>query len=584
MYKKEDLLFVPLGGSGEIGMNANLYHYQDSWLMVDLGISFPDDSTPGVDIILPDLSFIEARRDKLAGLVLTHGHEDHLGAIPYLWNRIKCPVYGSAFTLALLRRKLAESRFDHDVPLIELGVGAVQQIGAFSIELVGLNHSIPDPAALAIRTDVGTVLHTGDWKFDETPMLGSDTDRGRLGELGSEGVLAMVGDSTNAMVEGRTGSEADAREGLRKVIAGAKGRVAVTCFASNVARIDSIIKAAQMNDRSVAIVGRALNRAISAAREVGYLQDLPDLVPESDIELVPRENLVVICTGTQGEPRAAMARIAAGSHESVSLDPDDTVIYSSRQIPGNENAINRVQDMLLRRKINLVTDDDARVHVSGHPARDEMIEMYGLVRPQIAVPVHGTARHLVAHAALAKSCQVPQTLIPDNGAMIRLNGRSSSDDGNYYAEIIDDVHTGALTHEGGQIHELQSDMLRARRRMLWNGAVTASVALNRSGSLCAVPVISQTGISDSEIAEDYIATAGVAVEDALNTLGRGARRNDASVKEVVSQAIRRIAKRMFGLRPIAHVHVMRLGQEDFIDNNEVNGNNRDNRDKRTTET
>ncbi|MEK9926561.1 MAG: ribonuclease J, partial [Alphaproteobacteria bacterium] len=318
MYKQDDLLFVPLGGSGEIGMNANLYHYQDSWLMVDLGISFPDESTPGIDVILPDLSFIEQRRDKLAGLVLTHGHEDHLGAIPYLWNRLGCPVYGSAFTLALLRRKLAESRFDDTIPLIELGIGAVEQIGAFSVEMVGLNHSIPDPAALAIRTDAGTVLHTGDWKFDKTPMLGIDTDADRLAEIGREGVLAMVGDSTNAMVEGRTGSEADACAGLKDAIAKATGRVAVTCFASNVARIESIIAAALANDRSVAIVGRALNRAISAAREAGYLQDLPDFVPEGDIELVPREHLVVICTGTQGEPRAAMARIAAGAHETVS--------------------------------------------------------------------------------------------------------------------------------------------------------------------------------------------------------------------------------------------------------------------------
>lgn len=563
MYKKEDLLFVPLGGSGEIGMNANLYHYDDSWLMVDLGISFPDESTPGIDVILPDLTFIEKRKDKLAGLVLTHGHEDHLGAIPYLWNRIQCPIYGSAFTLALLRRKLAESRFDYEVPLIEMGIGAIEQIGAFSVELVGLSHSIPDPAALAIRTDAGMVLHTGDWKFDKTPMLGEDTDTARLAALGGEGVLAMVGDSTNAMVEGRSGSEADAHAGLTKAIAAATGRVAVTCFASNVARIESIVRAAQANDRSVAIVGRALARAISAAREVGYLRNLPDLVPEGDIELVPRSNLVVICTGTQGEPRAALARIAAGAHESVSLEAGDTVIYSSRQIPGNENAISKVQDMLVRRKINLVTDEDAPVHVSGHPARDEMSEMYGLVRPQIAIPVHGTARHLIAHAELAESCQVGQSIIPDNGTMIRLNGRSEGDDGNFQAEIIYNVHTGTLTHERGKIMDLQSDMLRARRRILWNGAVTASVILNRSGRLCAVPAVSQTGISDNAAADDYIAAASIAIEDAVEGLGTRTRRNDASVEEVVSQAVRRVAKAMFGLRPIALVHVIRLGEEDM---------------------
>jgi len=554
-YSKDDLLFVPLGGSGEIGMNVNLYHFCDSWIMVDLGISFPDESTPGVDVILPDLKFIADRREKLAGLVLTHGHEDHLGAIPYLWSQIGCPVYGSAFTLALLRRKLAESRGDFDIPLHEIGMNAPFKLGAFEIEMVALNHSIPDPAALAIRTDAGTILHTGDWKFDETPVLGSNTDRERLTAVGDEGVLALVGDSTNAMVEGRTGSENDAKEGLTAAIAKASGRVAITCFASNVARIDSICKAAKANGRAVAIVGRALDRAISAAREVGYLADLPDLVPEGDVDLLPRNAIVIVCTGTQGEPRAAMARIAAASHESISLEAGDTVIYSSRQIPGNESAIARVQDMLVRRKINLVTDQDAPVHVSGHPSRDEMIEMYGLIRPKIAIPVHGTARHLLAHAALAEGCQVGQTILSNNGAMIRLSGSR--------AEIIDNVHTGALTSEKGNIIELQADMMRARRRMLWNGIVTVSIVLNQTGGLCTVPSIGQSGLGDGDLASDYIAAASIAVEDAIEALGKTARRNDVSIEEVVSQAVRRVARSLFGLRPIAQVHIMRIRAEDL---------------------
>ena len=561
MYRDSDLLFVPLGGSGEIGMNANLYHYQGSWLMVDLGISFPDDSMPGIDVVLPDLSFIEARSDNLAGLVLTHGHEDHLGAIPYMWSRLRCPIYGSAFTLALLRRKLAENGNKHDIPLIEMSPGATLDIGSFSVEMVGLAHSIPDPMALAIRCAAGTVLHTGDWKFDKAPGLGADTDSTRLAEIGDEGVLAMVGDSTNAMVEGRTESESNAEAGLKDVIAAAKGRVAVTCFSSNVARIQSIIKAAQANDRSVAVVGRAIKRTMSAAQEVGYLRDLPDFVAEEDIELLPRENIVVICTGTQGEPRAAMAKIAAGTHESVTLDPGDTVIYSSRQIPGNEPAIARVQDALIRRKIILITDEDAPVHVSGHPSRDEMIEMYGLVRPQIAIPVHGTARHLMAHAELAESCQVHQTLIPDNGTVIRLadgTGQNAVD-----ASIIDNVKTGALTHEKGQLIEIQSDMMRARRRMLWNGAVTASVVLNRDGALCAVPAVSQTGISDAEAATDYIAAASIAIEDAVTAMGRRDRREDKAVEDITGQTLRRVARSMFGLRPIVHVHILRLSGDDL---------------------
>jgi len=559
MYHNTDLLFVPLGGSGEIGMNANLYHYQGSWLMVDLGISFPDDSMPGIDVVLPDLSFIEQRRDSLAGLVLTHGHEDHLGAIPYMWSQLGCPVYGSAFTLALLRRKLAENGRQMDIPLIEVGPGMVSEIGPFSVEMVGLTHSIPDPTALAIRCDAGTVLHTGDWKFDPAPGLGDETDTARLAQIGDEGVLAMVGDSTNAMVEGRTGSEAEAEAGLREVIAAATSRVAVTCFSSNVARIQSIIRAAQANDRSVAVVGRALKRAISAAQEVGYLRDLPDFVPEEDIDLLPRNNIVIICTGTQGEPRAAMAKIAAGAHESVKLEKGDTVVYSSRQIPGNEPAIARVQDALIRRRINLITDEDAPVHVSGHPSRDEMVEMYGLVKPQIAIPVHGTARHLVAHAELAEACQVRQTLLPDNGTVIRLAGTG----GETKASIIDNVKTGALTHEKGKILKIQSDMMRARRRMLWNGVVTASLVMNRDGGLCAVPAVSQTGISDDSAATDYVATASLAIEDALAGMGRAARRDDANVEEIAGQALRRVARSMFGLRPVAHVHIMRVSEDDL---------------------
>ena len=554
-YSTNDLLFVPLGGSGEIGMNVNLYHYQDSWIMVDLGIAFPDDSTPGVDVILPDLKFIAERREKLAGLILTHGHEDHLGAIPYLWSQIGCPIYGSAFTLALLRRKLTGSRGDFDIPFHEMGMNAPRQIGAFEIEMIALSHSIPDPAALAIRSAAGTILHTGDWKFDKAPILGTDTDAKRLRAVGDAGVLAMTGDSTNAMVDGRTGSESEAQQGLTDVIARASGRVAVTCFASNVARIQSICMAAQANGRSVAFVGRALNRAILAAREVGYLNDLPDFVQENDIDLLPPDSLVIVCTGTQGEPRAAMARIAAGTHETVSLQAGDTVIYSSRQIPGNETAIARVQDMLIRRQINLVTDHEAPVHVSGHPSRDEMVDMYGLVRPKIAIPVHGTARHLQAHAELAKACQVQQTLLPDNGAMIRLNGAE--------AAIIDNVHTGAMTSEKGNIIELQSDVLRSRRRMLWNGVVTVSVILNKSGHLCVLPSVAQTGIGDGATASDFVAAATLAVEDAIDVLGESARRQDHSVEEVVSKAVRRVARTMFGLRPIAQVHIMRVAKEDL---------------------
>ena len=543
-----DLVFVPLGGSGEIGMNANLYHYHDRWLMVDLGISFADESMPGVDVVLPDLSFIEERKDKLEGLILTHAHEDHYGAIPYLWERLQVPIYGTAFTLALLRRKLAEARVDFSIEMHELDYNTSYEFGPFSIELLALNHSIPDPAALVLRTSEGTILHTGDWKFDEAPQIGTNTDAQRLAEIGQEGVLALIGDSTNAMVEGRTPSEQTAYEGLTAEIAKAEGRVAVTCFASNVARVDSIVRAAHANQRSVAVIGRALQRTIDAAREVGYLRDLPDFVKESDVGLIPRENIVIICTGSQGETRAAMARIASASHETIDLDPGDTVIYSSRQIPGNEPAISKIQDLLLRRGIFVITDDDAPVHVSGHPARDEMAEMYGLVKPKIAVPVHGTARHLLAHAKLAESCQVGQTLIPDNGVIIKFTDGS--------ARKIGHVQTGALTHEGGEIVDIQSEQLRARRRMLWNGSVSVSVVISASGQLLLAPSIAQSGVVDEERIDEFLATTGLRIEDKLAELGKKLA-SDEEVRQIISGQVRSVAKAMVKRRPNVEIHIMR---------------------------
>ena len=543
-----DFVFVPLGGSGEIGMNANLYHHHDNWIMVDLGISFADESMPGVDVVLPDLSFIEERKDKLQALILTHAHEDHYGAIPYLWERLQVPVYGTAFTLALLRRKLAEARVDFDIEMHELDYNRPYEFGPFSVELLALNHSIPDPAALILRTSEGTILHTGDWKFDEAPQIGQNTDAQKLSEIGKEGVLALIGDSTNAMVEGRTPSEQTAFEGLSDVIGKAEGRIAITCFASNVARIDSIVRAAHANGRAVSVVGRALQRTIDAAREVGYLRDLPDFVKESDVGLIPRDNIVIICTGSQGEPRAAMARIASGTHDTIDLDPGDTVVYSSRQIPGNEPAISKIQDMILRRGIHVITDDDAPVHVSGHPARDEVAEMYGLVKPKIAIPVHGTARHMLAHAELAQSCQVGQTLIPDNGVIIKFSDNK--------AEKIGTVHTGALTHEGGEIVDIQSEQLRARRRMLWNGSVSVSVVISSSGQLLIAPSIVQSGVIDDDRIDDFLATASLRIEDKLAEM-KPKSSTDENIQQIITAQIRSVAKSMVRRRPNVEVHIMR---------------------------
>ncbi|MBT5798951.1 MAG: ribonuclease J [Alphaproteobacteria bacterium] len=546
----DELVFVPLGGSGEIGMNVNLYHYQSDWLMIDLGISFSDETTPGVDIILPDIRFAEAHKENLKALILTHAHEDHFGAIPYLWDRLRVPIYGTAFTLALLRRKLAEAKLSETIPLYEIHYNKEYNFGAFDVEFIALSHSIPDPAAIVIKTDQGQILHTGDWKLDDAPMLGNKTDTNRLKQIGDEGVIALIGDSTNAMVEGRTPSESVARQGLTEVMAKAKKAVAVTCFASNVARIDSIVAAAKANSRHVCVVGRALHRAISAARDTGYLTNLPDFVSEEDAGLMPRENLVIICTGSQGEVRAALAKIANNMHEYIHLQSGDMVIYSSRQIPGNENAIAKVQNQLLRRKIEIITDEEAPVHVSGHPARDELSDLYHIIRPQIAIPVHGTARHLEAHAKLAKACQVPQTLIPENGNIISFQKNK--------ANVIDTVEVSQFTHESGNVIDLQSDMLRSRRQMLWNGSVSVSILLDSMDILIQAPTISQEGVCLEEEESDYLGSISLLVDNQLEKANTKILSDDNAIKKMVIGRVKSATKSRFRIRPKVHMHVIRI--------------------------
>ena len=553
-WKSSDILFVPLGGSGEIGMNANLYHYDDQWIMVDLGINFPDENMPGVDVVLPDLRFLDDKLDKLKALVVTHGHEDHLGAIPYLWEKIKCPIYGTPFTLALLRQKLKERCPDLSIPLRVLEYNQKQKIGTFEVEMVALTHSIPDPAGLIINVAGERIFHTGDWKFDDDPQLGHLSDIARLDALGESGVLAMIGDSTNAMVEGSTESEAVARQGLIDVIKEQKGRVAVTCFASNVARLNSLIEAAREADRSPMLIGRALNRAYEAARSCGYLQDWPDMIPMEEFGLIPRENILLICSGSQGEPRSAMTRVANGSHHMVSLQAGDTALFSSREIPGNEVAIQRVQDNLISRGIKVITADDAPIHVSGHPARDDMTLMYQKIRPEIAIPVHGTSRHVAAHAKLARQCQVPNVIIPENGHVICLNR-----DG---AGVKGEAETGLMTLDGGELVPLYNDAMSSRRKLSWNGTVSATVVLSERAELCASPMISQSGVIESGKSTTYLAEAMIGIEDELAGMSKKDRMNDDRVKEKLSGVLRRLAKQMVERRPVIHVHIMRVSALD----------------------
>ncbi|MCG8543860.1 MAG: ribonuclease J, partial [Alphaproteobacteria bacterium] len=534
----------------EIGMNLNLYGHAGQWLMVGLGITFGDDRTPGVDVIMPNPAFIEEYRDDLAGLVLTHAHEDHLGAVPYLWDRFECPVYATPFTAAVLRRKLNEAGLLDRVPLTEIQMSGRFAVGPFDIELITLTHSIPEPNALIIRTPSGNVMHTGDWKLDPDPLVGPTADEAALVRAGEEGVLAMVCDSTNVLVPGDSGSERDVRENLMELVGRFENRVAVACFASNVARLETVARVGEAHDRQVALVGRSLWRIYEAAKETGYLQDIPPFVTEHDVGYLPRDKTLMICTGSQGEPRSALARIANEDHPSVTLEGGDVVIFSSRMIPGNEISINRLHNRLSERGIEIVTTHDEHVHVSGHPARDELAQMYQWIRPKIAVPVHGESRHLFAHAALARECQVPQAVVAHNGSVVRLSPGK--------ARVIDEVFTGRLALDGTRLINLDSNAIRDRRRMTYHGSAVATVVLDGDNALLGDPVVSMHGIEDEETDEDFTPEVIDAVVAAVEKLPARQRDDDEAVSEAARRAVRRTLRTLCGKRPQTEVHLVRV--------------------------
>ncbi len=545
-----DLYFVPLGGTGEIGMNLNLYGHDGAWLMVDLGITFGDGRLPGIDVIMPDTAFIEERRDDLAGLILTHAHEDHIGAVPYLWPELRCPVYATKFTAALLRRKLAEAGLLDEVPLTEVPLSGSFSVGPFDIELITLTHSIPEPNAVVIRTPAGTVMHTGDWKLDPDPLVGDNYDEQRLKALADEGVLAMIGDSTNALVSGQAGSESEVREHLLKVVGSLKNRVAVACFASNVARLETVIRVAEECGRRVCLLGRSMHRIVDCARESGYLGGHQPFLPEEEIDYLPREEVLLLCTGSQGEPRAALWRIARGDHPHVALSAGDAVIFSSRVIPGNETTIFDLQNSLVQSGIEVITDDDHDIHVSGHPGRDELVQMYQWVRPQIAVPTHGEARHLAAHAELAKECQVPQQIVAHNGAVIRLApGR---------AGIVDEVPSGRLVFDGRRLLAEDSPVIKGRQKLVYNGAVAVTLVVDDRGELDGEPEISTIGLFEPDEEEEDLAAVEIAIRDAVKRLGKRERKDDEALEEAARQAVRRSVNRLLGKKPMTMVHVIRF--------------------------
>ncbi len=462
----EELLFVPLGGTGEIGMNLNLYGHAGKWLMVDLGVMFRDKAVYGHDVIMPDPDFISGRRGELAGLVLTHAHEDHIGAVPYLWPRLRCPIFATSFTISVVTRKLRQAGIAKQAGITKLPMSSRFDVGPFAIELVTLTHSIPEPNAVVIRTPVGTIVHTGDWKLDPDPLIGPSADEQALIDVGKSGVLVTICDSTNALVAGRSGSEADLRQSLVDLIGRFEQRVVVGCFASNIARLETLAHVAEANGRHAALVGRSLWRMHDAARENGYLSDTPTFLTPDEASYLPRDRVLLICTGSQGEPRAALPRIAAGHHPEIALDAGDAAVFSSRIIPGNEAPIERLQTRLREMGIEVIATGDEFVHVSGHPARDELIQMYGWLRPQVAIPVHGEPAHLDAHVALARDCKVPNVLRIENGDLVKLAPG--------LAQVVGRVPTGRLGVERGKLVKLAPNI------------VPASVAARREKDLAEV--------------------------------------------------------------------------------------------------
>ena len=545
-----DLYFLPLGGTGEIGMNLNLYGHDGQWLMVDLGITFSDAGAPGYDVLMADPDFIVQRSDRLAGLVMTHAHEDHIGAVPYLWPRLRCPIYATKFTAQLVRGKLAEFGWEEEAEIIEVPLSGSFAVGPFQIQLITLTHSIPEPNALVIRTAAGTVLHTGDWKLDPDPVVGETYDEVALRALADEGVLAMVCDSTNSLVPGVAGSEGTVLANLERLIGELENRVAVTCFATNVARLVSIRRAAAANGRRVALVGRSLHRINRVATETGFLTDLPPLIDVQDMGYLPRGEVLLLCTGSQGELRGAMWRIARNEHQDVTLDAGDAVIFSSRVIPGNEVSIHALQNSLVEQGIEIYTDRDEPIHVSGHPARDELTQMYQWVRPKIAVPVHGEARHLVGQAEIAKECQVPEVLVGKNGALMRLAPGP--------AAIVDEVWTGRLVLDGTRLVSSGSPMLRERSRLRYNGAALVTLVLDGKGRPLDDPQITFEGILDPESEGEIAEDAQAALRDHVARQPAHVRRDDEALVEAVRVALRRHLFKAVGKKPVTRVHVVRL--------------------------
>jgi ribonuclease J len=554
MAKPEELVFAPLGGVGEIGMNLSIYglgnRQQRAWLAIDLGVSFGDEEhLPGIDLIMPDVSFLEKERKNLMGLVLTHAHEDHFGAIIDLWPKLKCPIYATQFSAALFEAKCAAERNAPKIPVTVVPSGGRVDIGPFNVEFIPVAHSIPESHALAIHTDVGTVLHTGDWKIDPTPIIGRPTDEKRLRELGDAGLLALIGDSTNAVRDGRSPSEAEVASSITELVKAAKGRVAVTTFASNVARLKAVAIAAKAADREVVVVGRAMERVVQVARETGYLDGVQSFRSAEVYGHLPQDKVLALCTGSQGEPRAALARIANDDHPEITLNRGDSVIFSSRTIPGNEKAVGAIINGLVLQGVEVITDRDQLVHVSGHPRRDELRDMIAWTRPQLLIPVHGEALHLNEHAKLARAAGVPRVLVCRNGDLVKLG---PGDPG-----IIGQVPAGRLYKDGTILEDSKSRAVVERRRMAFSGCAFVAIVMTEQGELADDPAVELVGIPEKNKAgEPFDDIVFDAVVSTVEGLPKARRRDADALAESVRRAVRSVINEHWGKKPPCLVHVL----------------------------
>ena len=551
---KEELLFCPLGGAGEIGANMNLYAYgtpgEHKWIMVDIGVTFADDSLPGIDLIYPDPGFIVDKKEDLLGIVLTHAHEDHIGAIAHLWPKLKCKIYATPFTAVLIKEKFREKHIDINKYLKIVELNGIINLGPFNIEYVTMTHSILEPNGLKIKTPAGVVLHTGDWKIDENPMVGKNMDIDKLQQIGNEGVLAMVCDSTNIFSVGRSGSESTVRKSLLDIMSRLKKRIIMTSFASNVARMETIFYCAEKTGRQISLVGRSMHRIYKAARQCGYLKNIIEPIDPREAKNISREKIVYLCTGSQGEPMGAMMRISSYIHPDVFIEKGDTVIFSSKIIPGNEKKLYKLHNQLVKDGIEVISEENEFVHVSGHPNRDEMKDMYSWIKPKCVIPVHGEHRHMMEHVSFAKDMQVPYPVLVENGDIVKISPGEKP-------AVYDKAPSGRLYLDGNISVEEDSRSIKDRKNLSANGYLEVTILITPKGNIHNNPILTFKGLPINE-EDEFIYGLEEEIEKTSKSFKLGNKQQEHNLIDALKTACRKFTKEKTGKRPFTNINLVRV--------------------------